>query len=340
MDVPDVEAPELLDAQPIDAIFPKTSMLENVSLHYENLGTVSGESVRFFVRAQKGKPARLCTTPDGKTITCGPPMKSGLPTEASGRPWLLGSEDGAPTLLAFGFEGSVANGRRSRRASFDRRWSSVDQIQRVLRRRRLRARGGSALLLLKDAAKAEGDHFQVGRLACERHRAQNERGGAHRLERRSEVRRAHRQSRRVGRFLERGERQSDRRCAVHVRGRDAKHRDASGPRAKSLATICVDTDLGCQTKSAGLAIAMPTEADGVSKTLVVFATDAGFGKADIVEAGELSCGDDAAYVLGDASLATCKPDGCKSDTFEAAHGTPQQSTARSSARSPSRASCA
>jgi hypothetical protein len=320
VDVPDVQAPELMDAESIDAIFPKSSALDGVTLDYDDTGNVAGASIRFFVRPERGKPARLCTTDDGKTIACSAPAKGGLPTEASGNAWVLGSEDGAPTLLAFGLDGGVARSTSAASGVF----RSGDGLRLVKSGAYFIIGGyarpdGSSILLLKFAAKPEGDHFQVGRFpANATELATNDVVLTDWNERASYVAL-------VGnRVVWVDSTNALKGKTIDPTSEGATQNIATLPGLvdNRFATRAPTPIVGCQTKSAGLAIAVPTEADGVSKTLVVFATDSGFGKADVVEAGELSCGDDAAYVLGDASLATCKPDGCKSDPFEAAHGTP------------------
>jgi len=322
VDVPDVQAPELLDAEPIEAIFPKSSAHEGVTFNYENTGTVSGASIRFFVRARDGKPARLCTTDDGKTIACGEPVKGGLPPEASGIAWMLGSEDGAPALLAFGLDGNVTNGGAIASGVFRSDGARLVKSGTSYVVGGFARADGSALLLLKDAAKPQGDHFQIGRFAANSSELKT-----------SEIVLADWNNEPTYVALV-GNR------ALWVDGANALHAKTISDRGDSdgatqdIATLPGLIErrwdrgdarpiLGCQTKSAGLAIAVPAQADGAQKSLVVFATDGGaFGKAEVVESGELSCGDDAAYVHGDASLATCRADGCKTETLDRAKGTP------------------
>ncbi len=320
VDVPDVQAPELLEADSIDKIFPKSSTLEGVTLPYDNTGSVAGVWVRFFVRQQRGKPARLCTSTDGNTIACTEPAKGGLPTEASGSAWLLGSEDNAPALLTFGLEGSVASGSSVASGVF----RSGDGLRLVKSGVYFVVGGyaradGSAILLLKFAAKPEGDHFQIGRLAA----------GATELVTNDIVLTDWNGQASYVALIGNRVVWVDSANALKGKTIDATSESAT----QNIATLpglvesrwrrsALQPIVGCQTKSAGLAIAVPALADGVSKSIVVLASDAGFGKADVVEAGELSCGDDAAYVLGDASLATCKADGCKAESFAETDGTP------------------
>ncbi len=321
VDVPDVQAPELVEADPIDAIFPKSSGSEGITMTYENTGPVASTVIRFFVRAGKGKPARLCATLDGKALTCGEPVKGGLPPEASGNPWVLGSEDGGPALFAFGFEGGIMNGSSLASGVF----RSGDGLRLIKPSAYYVAGGfaradGSATLLLKDATKPEGDKFQIGRLAA----------NATELKTNDVV--LTDWNGQTGYVALLGNRVVWVDSANALKGKtiDATSESAT----QNIATLpglvehnrwtrrrsSSDPIVACQTKTAGLVIGVPTEADNVQKTLVVFTTDTGFGKAEVVESGELSCGDDAAYVLADTSLATCKPDGCKSAPFTDRHG--------------------
>src|SRR5262249_25005454 len=108
VDVPDVQAPDLVEAESLEKAFPKSSALEETHVDLSHV-VYSDGATRFFVRAGKGKQARFCATADGKEIACG--AASWPRPEASGNPWVMSAEDGAQPLLAFGRNGGIADGR-------------------------------------------------------------------------------------------------------------------------------------------------------------------------------------------------------------------------------------
>lgn len=304
VDVPDVQAPDSLAAEPIDALFPKSSAADGLRVDVSAREMFGGTTLRFYLQAGQGKPARLCETTDGKTLTCGEVMKGGLPPEASGRPWMLGSADGAPSLLAYGFDGGIASGTSVAAGVF----RAGDGLRLVKSGDYYVAGGfgrpdGSALLLLKEAAKPEGDRFKLAHLAP----------GA------SEPTFSD-----VALTDWNGEPSSAALLGDRIVWVDTsnalKSREADSPQAvQTVATLPgiargygrADTMRACATKS-GVAIAVPTEADGAPRELVAFATSGGgWGKAEVVEPGTISCGDDALYVVSYTSMTTCTPEGCK-----------------------------
>ncbi|HSQ63326.1 MAG TPA: hypothetical protein VLM85_08930 [Polyangiaceae bacterium] len=314
VDVPGVTAPDTLGAEPIDALFPKSSAAEGLRVDLGARETVAGSTVRFYLQAGHGKPARLCETADGKALTCGEVMKGGLPPEASGRPWMLGSADGAPSLLAYGFEGGIASGSSVAVGVF----RSGDGLRLVKSGEYYVAGGfaradGSALLLLKESAKPEGDRFKLARLAP---------GATEPAY--SDVDLTGWDGQPWDAAL-----LGDRIVWIDTTS-TLKSRSADAPQTvQTLATLPgvargygrTVTMRACATKS-GVAIAVPTEADGAPRELVAFATDGGgWGKAEVVEAGTISCGDDALYVVSSSALTECTPQGCKSEPRTERQGT-------------------
>ncbi len=309
VDVPDVQAPELLEAEPIDALFPKSSALESTHVDTGMQEPITGAWTHFYIRAAHGKPARYCTSSDGKTLTCGEPARGGLPPEAAGTPRLLGADDGAPELMLFAFDtgatsmGNVyraGDGLRVMKAGewfVDGGWARPD---------------GSAQLLLRDGEK---DRFKIARLAANATEAKL-----------ADLALPDWNGETIYAALV-GDRVVwvDRNAVLKSKTLTAT---GEGP-VQTIATLpgVIGGSLfrpsehitACQTKS-GVAISVPTEAGGAYRTLAVLSTDAGWGKAEVVEPGTMSCGDDAMYVVATTAFTTCKADGCKPQPLEKQKG--------------------
>ncbi len=315
VDVPDVKAPDVLEAEPIDKVFPKSSALEGPHVNPGTQESVAGTTVHFFLGAAMGKPTRLCATNDGKTLTCGSPVKGGLPPEASGEPWMLGSEDGAPSLLAFGLDSGITSGGSVASGVF----RTGDGFRLVKAGEYYVAGGwsradGSALLLLKEAGKPNGDKFKIGRLAP---------GAAAMTVADISVPEWNGEPSYIALL-------ADRLLWVDEnRVLKSKTIDATSESAIQIVATLPGTQrpwsrrflsmMGCVTKT-GLAIAVPTEADGASRALVALATPTGWGKPDVIEPGAISCGDDALYMVSRTTLSTCKVDGCKPEPLASSSG--------------------
>jgi hypothetical protein len=300
VDVPDVQAPDLIEAQPLEGAFPKSSALEDTRIDHVHVVYSDGAS-RFFVRAGKGKPARFCTTTDGKELACA--AASWLPPEASGNPWVLPAEDGAQPLLAFGRNGGVADGRSISTGVF----RSTDGLTVIPADAYYVGGGfaradGSATIVLKDAKDPSGDKFKVARLPPNGSKVEldsvtltdwNEHPSGLVI---------------VGAY------------AVWVTNGNQLHARALDD--KNAQEITVATLPGrlsgsnnepafaaCSTKK-GFVIAARVIADGAERMLVVPTTASGFGKAQVTDEGDLACSDDGARILADDTMTTCTDDAC------------------------------
>ncbi|HEY1957677.1 MAG TPA: hypothetical protein VGH28_18785 [Polyangiaceae bacterium] len=310
VDVPDVQAPELLDAQSIDVLFPKSSALVDTKIDPHPRTIASAQAARFFVPAGKGKPSRLCSTADGKEIAC---LGLGwLPPEAAGIPWVLPADDGAPTLLAFGREGGVADGSSVSTGVF----RSSDGVGLVGADAYYVVGGfaqtdGTSAVLMKALDDPRGDKFVLGRASPGAAKVDiekvaltdwNERPSAVAM---------------VGPWV----------LWVNSKqeliGRAAFAKDATpttiatlpGPLPAGWNNGGRPAIVGCETKS-GWMIGVRVRADSLDRMLIVPATEAAFGKTQVTDDGSLACSEDAAIVLGDDALTTCNDAGCKATKIE------------------------
>ncbi len=302
VDVPDVQAPDLLDAQPIDALFPKSSALEDTHIDSYATSITRGASARFFVPAGKGKPPRLCTTSDGKELACA--ALGFLPPQAAGIPWVLSAEDGAPALLAFGREGGVADGSSVSTGVY----RSSDGAQLVGPDTYYVVGGyaksdGQNALLLKEAADPRGDKFVIGRTAAAATKIETEKVALKDWNEEPSGVAV------VGPYV------------MWVTDKDELHARSAFLADAPVTTIATlpgrlraawhsSAFSACQTKK-GLVATARVRADGLDRILVVPATDSGFGKAQTTDDGSLTCSDDAAVIVGDETLTTCDESGCK-----------------------------
>lgn len=163
VDVPDVTAPKLAEAKSIDEIIGGGA-LSGASAEIDREGFSPGP-VRFYVPAGKGLPEKLCESKKGDTLDCKRPIPGGVPPEASGIPLLLGGDDDAPVLLAFGRHGGIASGSSPATGVF----RSGDGVQLLPTDKTYYVAGGwsskaagSALLLKPEDGDLGGEKFQIG----------------------------------------------------------------------------------------------------------------------------------------------------------------------------------
>ena len=311
VDVPEVQAPDLIEAESLEKAFPKSSALEDTKIDPSAHVVYSDGATRFFVRAGNGKPARFCTTADGKEIACA--VASWLPPEASGNPWVLPAEDGAQALLAFGRNGGIADGRSISTGVF----RSSDGFVVIPADAYYVGGGfaradGSATLVLKDAKDPEGDKFKVARLPPNGTKVEldsvtltdwNQHPSGVVV---------------IGTY-----------AAWVTNGNQlrARNLDQKGDQ-KNAPEITIATLPGplngsysepafaaCTTKK-GFVLAARVRADGQERMLVVPATASGFGKPQVTDDGDLACGDDGARILTDEAMTTCTDDACNSAKLE------------------------
>jgi hypothetical protein len=300
VDVADVKAPDLVEAESLEKAFPKSSAFDDTHVDPPH-AVYSDAATRFFLRAGKGKPARFCTTPDGKEIQCA--VMTWLPPEASGNPWVLPAEDGAAALLAFGRNGGIADGRSISTGVF----RSSDGLVVIPADAYYVGGGfaradGSATLVLKDAKDPSGDKFKVARLPANGNKVEidsvtltdwNEHPSGVAV---------------VGSYVAWVTTGNQ----LHARALDQK-----GAPEINIATLPGPLNgswtepafASCQTKK-GVILGVRVRADGAERMLVVPATSAGFGKPQVTDDGDLACGDDGARVLTDDALTTCTEDAC------------------------------
>jgi len=307
VDVPDVQAPELLEAQSIDALFPKSSALVDTKIDPYARTIATAQAARFFVPSGKGKPARLCTTNDGKELACA--GLGFLPPEAAGIPWVLPADDGAPALLAFGREGGVADGSSLStgvyRSSDGAALIAPDAYYVV---GGFAKADGTNALLMKAADDPRGDKFVVGVGATKLDLQKvaltdwNERPAAVAM---------------VGPWILWVNSKDE------LLGRPAFAKDAKPTTIATLPGPLPGGYFGgghpamvaCATKT-GWMIGVRVHADALDRMLVVPATEAGFGKTQVTDDGKLACTEDAAVILTDDAISTCNDSGCKATKIE------------------------
>jgi hypothetical protein len=314
VDIADVKAPELMDAEPIDAAFPKSTALEDTHIDPYGRVTVVGTSARFYVPAAKGKPARLCATADGKELVCTPMT---LPPEASGVPWVLPSDDAAQPLLAFGRFGGIADGSSVSIGVF-----RASDGAEILPADAFYVAGGftkadgSAALLLKDSHEPQGDHFKVGRVAANATKPALEPITLTDWdERPSSVAM-------IGSWVV-WVTTSDQ---LKARSIDQKDPVLVATLPGSLRAATRGSPFSaCRTKN-GMFLGVSTRADGLGRMLVTSVTDAAFGKPQTTDDGDLSCTDDAAVVVSSEAISTCTEAGCNATKIEL-HVAPEIMTA-------------
>jgi len=305
VDVPDVQAPELIEAQPLEKAFPKSSAFEDAHVDPSHVVYTDG-ATRFFLRAGKGHPARFCETMDGKKLPCA--AVTWLPPEASGNPWILSAEDNAHPLLAFGRNGGIADGRSISTGVFRSSDGLVVIPADAYYVGGGFARGdGSATLVLKDAKDPSGDKFKVARLPPNGNKVEldsvtltdwNEHPSGVAV---------------IGSYVAWVTTNNQ----LHARSLDAKgdQKNAEitvatlpGPLNGSFSEPAF---AACQTKK-GVILGVRVRADGAERMLVVPATATGFGKTQVTDDGDLACGDDGARILTDDAMTTCTEDACNS----------------------------
>jgi len=307
VDVPDVEAPELLDAQPIDALFPKSSALADTHLDARKRAPFVAETARFFVAPGKGHPSRLCTTTDGKEIAC--KGLDALPPQASGVPWVLPADDGAPVLLAFGRDGGIASARSVAngvyRAGEGVSLLPADAYYVV---GGFAKPDGSTALLLKDQKEPMGDKFEIAHGAPGAAAFDIEKVAL------TDWDEFPTSVAMVGPYV------------LWVNKKEELHGLAAftkGAQPAMIATLPGSVVAGfgssafsaCATKK-GVVLGVRVRADALDRMLVISATDAGFGKAQVTDDGELGCNDDAPFVLSGDTIAVCTEAGCNSTKID------------------------
>jgi hypothetical protein len=303
VDVPDVKAPDLADAQSIDKAFPKSCSLEDTHLDANAHNLLVATAARFYAPAGKGKPAELCMSSDGKELTCTP--MAWLPPEASGIPWVLSSDDGAPPLMAFGRNSGIADGSSVSTGVF----RSNDGAALLPGGGYYVAGGsgridGSSMLLLKAANEPQGDHFQIAHISPGTSKLQLDPATL------TDWNESPKSVAMIGPYV------------LWVTSSDQlKARNVeTSPHTPSTADETVATLPGplsfrkppftaCRTKSA-LYVGVRTVADGIGRMVVLSGTDAGFGKPQVVGEGDLSCTSDAAVILDREEISTCTEAGC------------------------------
>ena len=310
VDVPDVTAPELVEAQPLDGAFPKSSAFEETRVDLSHV-VYSDAATRFFVRAGKGKPARFCATADGKEIACAVP--SWLPPEASGNPWVLPAEDSAQPLLAFGRNGGIADGRSISTGVF--RASDgfvVIPADAYYVGGGFARADGSAMLVLKDAKDPSGDKFKLARLPPNGTKVEldtatftdwNEHPSGIVV---------------IGPYavwVTNGNQLHGRNLDVKGDKKDAQEITIATLPGPINGTLSEPAFAACTPKK-GYVIGARVRADGQERMLVVSATPAGFGKPQVTDDGDLACGDDGARILTDEAMITCTDDACNSTKLD------------------------
>ncbi len=314
VDLPEVKAPELAEALSIDAAFPKTSAIEDGHLDPEAHVMLVSTAAHFFVPAGKGKPARLCTSSDGKELVCTP--VTWLPPEASGIPWLLSSDDGAAPLMAFGRNSGIADGSSPSTGVF----SSNDGAKLVPADAFYVAGGyrsidGSSALLLKEAQEPQGERFKIARIAKGTSKLElapvtltdwNEQPTSIAM---------------IGPYILWATSNDQLKGVIVGNTTAVTITTLPGPlshREKSPFAAC-------RTKS-NTFVGVRTHADGLGRMVVFSVGDwpvpqnenqpATFGKPQVVDEGVLSCTDDAAVVLAEDAMATCTDAGCNTSPLE------------------------
>jgi hypothetical protein len=320
VDVPDVTAPEFADALGIETAFPKTSIIEDTHLDADVRPLLVSTAAHFYAPAAKGKPARLCTSSDGKELVC--TTITWLPPEASGVPWLLSSDDGVAPLMAFGRNSGIANGSSPSTGVFN----SSDGARLVPSDTYYVAGGferidGSASLLLKEAKEPQGDHFKIAHIAKGTSKLEldpatlvdwNEQPTGIAM---------------IGPYVLWATSNDQLKGCI----------DTSKCIESNKSEVIITTLPGslsfhekgafaaCRTKTKTF-VAVRTHADGIGR-MVVFTvgdwsvpqdenTPATFGKPQVVDDGVLSCTDDAAVVLTREAMATCTDSGCTTTKLE------------------------
>lgn len=295
VDVPDMQAPETLAAEPLDKLLPKTNVTPLPLGDFVRDESVQGGSRRFYLPESKGRPARLCTTKDGKSLVCATPVKGGLPIDAIGEPRIFGAEDDALPIMGFG-ESSALRG---------------DGLVLVKPGEYFVAGGysyadGRALLLLKAMDKPTGDAFKIARLAAGESKPTF-----------SDVTLTHWDEQTTDVALL-GDRVFwiDDKNQLLVRDVSKSPEGPAVPMGESPGGPSKWDGSApmhlCRTKSGGAFYTPLTVDGGLRKTLFAFADASGaFGKLQLVDKGSVECGVDAIYVWSDF-LATCRADGCQS----------------------------
>jgi hypothetical protein len=307
VDVPDVQAPDLLDAKPIDDVFPRSTALADTRIQPYAHTVFTSQTARFFVAAGKGKPARLCVTGDGKQLACN--GLDALPPEASGVPWMLSAGDGAAPMLAFGRDGGIVDARSVATGV----WRAGEAAS-ILPSDAYYVVGGftesdgAAALLLKDQREPLGDKFEIGRAAPGAAKIDVEKVALTDWnELASSVAMA-------GPYV------------LWVTSKDelqARPAFAKDAKVATIATLpgpvhaswSMPAFAACATKH-GTMIAVRVRADRLDRMLVVSAGDSGFGKPQVTDDGDLACTDDAAVIVTDDAVTTCTDAGCKADKTE------------------------
>jgi hypothetical protein len=156
-DVEGVPAPTFVDALPVNELRDKKAIVDAISLP---TGFASGELVAFVASSSRG-PARICRGTEEGPMRCAPASSTGLPPEASGVARILGHDDGASPLLAFGRFVRVLDDSTPTTGVF----RGGDGVRLVAPDRFYVAAGWSAAdrqtVLLKDLKKPSGPQFKL-----------------------------------------------------------------------------------------------------------------------------------------------------------------------------------
>ena len=317
VDVPDVDGPEILEAQSIDALFPKSSALGDTRLDPYSRTLYTAQAARFFVAAGKGHPSRLCTTTDGVAIACS--ALDALPPQASGVPWVLPADDGAPVLLAFGRNGGVADARSVASGVFrvapplgggDRagEGASLLPADAYYIVGGFAKPDGAIALLMKDEKEPLGDKFEIARGASGAAKLDidkvaltdwNELAAAVAM---------------VGPYVM-WVNGKDELLALPAFTKDAKPTTIATLPGPVRSSFGASAFTACGTKK-GTVLGVHVRADSLGRMLVVNATDGGFGKPQVTDDGDLGCTDDGGFVLSGDALAVCTDSGCNATKIE------------------------
>ena len=327
VDVPDVQAPDVVEAQPLDGAFPKSSALEDTHVDPGSR------------RLQRRGDALLRSRGQGQA---GAILHDGRRERARVRGGVVASARGErePVGLAGGRRRAAAprvrTERRHRRRAIDfngclplARRSPPDSGRRVLRRRRLRARRWIRAVLLEGREGSERGPVQDRAPSAERDEGRARRRDVHRLERAPVGVTIVGPWRRVGDATAISS--TRKRCSIERTRRRSPSRRC---RVRSTDLFSEPAFAACQTKKGVVIAARVRSRRGGAHARRPRDGDR-FGKPQVTDDGDLACGDDGACILTDDAITTCTDDACNSAVLDRKPGAAKSSstsTARSSAR--------
>lgn len=298
VDLPDVTAPALVEAKGVEELEAGGALVEDtasIGREQSSLGIA-----RFYVPAAKGRPERLCQSRTGETLECVRPAPGGLPPEASGVPWILGGDDDAPALLAFGRHGGIGEGTSVSTGVF----RTGDGL-RVVPGDEYYVAGGwsraaSLAVLLKPQAEPLGSKFKVGRLSAASAQGKLETADVALDDWSGEP----------SAIAVAGD------DAVWVTSSDELRRRAIVPSPGPSTLVGKLPGRGTRARACRVgddyAVVVTTSADGLPRQAVAFLPKTGEAKMFVVEEGfAVSCGKSRVLVLGRAAYASCTPAGCE-----------------------------